>query len=74
VNNIIDSSMGALMVTVKLSSDSVTLFMYVYFLTCLYCIIMEIPHLLVSVVVVVLPLKKLLSDFTTKSGCSSGIK
>jgi hypothetical protein len=65
--------MGALMVTVKLSSDSVTLFMYVYFLTCLYCIIMEIPHLLVSVVVV-LPLKKLLSDFTTKSGCSSGIK
>jgi uncharacterized membrane protein len=61
------------MVTVKLSSDSVTLFMYVYLLTCLYCIIMGISHLLVSVVVV-LPLKKLLSDFTTKTGCSSGIK
>jgi hypothetical protein len=33
---------------------------------------MGIPHLLVSVLE--LPLKKLLSNFTTKTGCSSGIK
>jgi hypothetical protein len=60
------------MVTVKLNSASVTSFIYVYLLTCLYCRIMAIPHLLVSVEVELL-LKKLLSDFTTKTGCSSAI-
>jgi hypothetical protein len=62
-----------LIVAVKLNSASVTSsFICTYLLTCLYCIIMGIPHLLV--VVVELPLKKLLSEFTTKTGCSSGIK
>ena len=57
------------MVAVKLNSASVTLFICMYLLTCLYCRIMGIPHLLVSGPE--LPLKKLLSNFTTlKRYCS----
>jgi hypothetical protein len=69
--NIIDSSMLPLMVAVKTELECYLVHMFVSLYT-LYCIIMGIPHLLVSVVE--LPLKKLLSDFSAKTGCSSGIK
>jgi hypothetical protein len=69
--NIIDPSMGALMVAVKTELECYLVHIYVS----LYTFILYNygnPHLLVSVVE--LPLKKLLSEFTTKTGCSSGIK
>jgi hypothetical protein len=54
------------MVAVKLNSASVTSFIRMYISSHVYIAVMGIPHLLVSVVE--LPLKKLLSNFTTKTG------